>query len=724
MNRAWSVILGVVAVTAIAAFGVAVEFPFDVRDIEVEGNEEIRTRTILDAIPWDCGREVTEEEVRQASQAIHDLGWFREVLPRFEEEGTIVFRVVENPIVEEIQIAGNINEETLVILGVTILRGPIVSDGRMRRILRRNDVRVGRVLNTTGLDAAVEEILEVYEDRGYALVNIAPVQPGPIVRIQVLEGRVAAHEIRGLRTVPETVARELIQVPEEKVLRTDAFQATAAALQDSVYFTQVDLELAAGTSDDSVTLVWTLAEQTVLEEPVEADGFDLIGVTRYPDRLVDATLGDLPEGPVDNFAALRALEGVHELYHRAGYVMVRFTAGEALAGDLQIEVHEGRIGAIQYEGNERTRDAVIAKGLRIRTGDVLNRSQLAVGYQALMALGYFDTIDLIPEWDGDEVQLTVVIEETEKLGGLNGSVAFSPDSGGLVGELDYRQLNLFGTGQDMRLSYSRGLLADESATYEIGYSTVTLFPQFNRVGVDLYQSTDTRTVGDDEEEARFVTLGGEAEISYPWADYTSLSMSFKRETVREQGTENSELVQSITVGMGYDDANNPRFPTTGTRRSIAIEKAGGFAPGAEFTKIDLEAAWFVPVLIPVPFLESRDQVVATRAVFGWGIDLPLSQVYEFGGATTIRGADVDTVQRLFFTNIEYRVAVIEGLSTALFLDAGMDLERMCDSVLKGSFGIELGMDAAGVRVRLDLSWPISPAITWVPRFTFGFGPMF
>jgi outer membrane protein assembly factor BamA len=652
------------------------------------------------------------------------------VLPRFLDDGTIVFRVVENPIVESIEISGNVNEETLTVFGLTILRGPIVSDGRMRRILRRNDVRVGRVLNTAGYDAAVEEILEVYQERGYALVNIVPDDPSSAVKVQVLEGRVTAHELRGLATVPEDVARAMIEVPEGEVLRSAAYQATGSAFNDSVFFTGVDLELGPGTSEDSVTLVWTLTEQVVLESPVEAETVELQGVTRYPIRLVEATVGALPAGPVDNFALLSALQGVHELYHRAGYVMVRFSSEGVVDGAIQVRLHEGRIGTIQYEGNERTMDAVITKGLRIRPGDVLNSSRLAVGYQALMALGYFDSIDLAPEWAGEEVLLTVAIQETKKLGGLNGSIAFSPDSGGLVGELDYRQLNLFGTGQDVHLSYSRGLVADESATYEIGYSTVTIFPALNRVGVDLYQSTDTRTV--DDEESRFVTLGGRAEISYPWADYTSLMLSYKREMVREleieadQETEDGgpELVQSITVGMGYDDVNNPRFPTTGTRRGLAIEKAGGFAPGVEFAKIDGEVSWFVPVLVPVPFLESRDQAIAVRAVLGWGIDLPPSQIYEFGGATTIRGADVDSVERLFFTNMEYRVALIEGLSASLFFDAGVDLGRMCEAVLKGTVGLEFGIDAGGVQVRLDLSWPIQRGISWVPQFTFGFGPMF
>ena len=722
MKRAWPTVLGLLIVAAATLSVAAIDFPIEVTDVEVSGNAEIRTRTILGAVPFGRGDEVDRDRLKAASEAIYDLGWFSEVTPEAYEDGRVVFRVVEHPVVEAIEITGNVNEEALVIGGVTLFRGPIVSSGRMRRILRRNDVRVGNVFNRTGLDAALEEILTVYEDRGYALINIPPVEAGRVVRIHVIEGRVSGHEVRGLATVPEHEAMALIEVPDGEVLRASSFQASGAAFSASVFFQGVDVELAPGDADDSVVLVWNLIEQVALDTPVEAEGIDLVGATVYPERLIMANVGDLPAGPIDNYALLHALSAVHDLYYRNGYVMVRFASEGVVNGRLQVRIHEGRIGVVVLEGNDRTSDRVISKGLQIRPGDVLNSSRLAVGYQGLMALGYFDSIDLLPQWVGDEVQLTAAIRETERLGGINGSVSFSPDSGGLVGELDYRQLNLFGSGQDLRFSYSHGLVADESATYEVGYSTVTVFPQFNRVGVDLYRRTDTRAEGD--EETRYVTLGGKVDVSYPWADYTDLVLGFKHETVSDVGSDEAELVESLTVGFWFDDVNNPRFPTTGGRRSIAVEKAGGFAPGADFAKLDAEMSWFAPVRIPLPFLVERDQVLATHLFLGWALDAPLSQAYEFGGATTVRGANPDTVQRLAFGNLEYRLKLIEGLTAALFVDGGLDLGSMCEQPFKGSFGIELGIDAAGVHVRLDMSWPIAGDIQWVPTFTFGFGPLF
>ena len=83
-----------------------------------------------------------------------------------------------------------------------------------------------------------------------------------------------------------------------------------------------------------------------------------------------------------------------------------------------------------------------------------------------------------------------------------------------------------------------------------------------------------------------------------------------------------------------------------------------------------------------------------------------------------------SVDRLFFANLEYRVAIVEGLTATAFADGGVDLDRVNLEGSKGSVGIELGIDVAGMFVRLDMAWPLGTGASWVPRFDFGFGPIF
>jgi len=68
--------------------------------------------------------------------------------------------------------------------------------------------------------------------------------------------------------------------------------------------------------------------------------------------------------------------------------------------------------------------------------------------------------------------------------------------------------------------------------------------------------------------------------------------------------------------------------------------------------------------------------------------------------------------------------VVEGLTGTLFFDTGVSLDDVNLSTAKGSFGIEFGIEAAGMYVRLDMAWVLGPDMGWVPHFDFGFSPMF
>jgi hypothetical protein len=67
---------------------------------------------------------------------------------------------------------------------------------------------------------------------------------------------------------------------------------------------------------------------------------------------------------------------------------------------------------------------------------------------------------------------------------------------------------------------------------------------------------------------------------------------------------------------------------------------------------------------------------------------------------------------------------VEGFYATTFLDAGFDLKSVRLDDLLSTAGFELGINAAGIVVRLDFVWALSDDFTWVPIFDFGFGQMF
>jgi len=714
------VIIGLLLAIGVAAF--AADFPVTVSAIAVEGNDKISTHDILAVVKFHPGDEITAADLKKASQAIYDLGWFSEVVPSVEDGGKVIFRVKENPVVKKIEISGNDYRESYGLFGVTLFRYPIVSKDKIRSILRDNGVKIGKILNNNSLNDALQAILDAYDKKGYTLIGIGKVIPGETLKIEIVEGKVEENVITGLTDVPVEVAQKMIDIPLHQPVKKSQIQAVVSRLRSSIYFSDVDVTTQPGSSPDSVKLVWKITARKLIDSPVKISGIDLTGVTLFPEGLVESTLGDIPTEPVDNYHLLTILKGLYDLYYRNGYIMVRFKVGGVKDGRLQLTVEEGRIGEIAFSGNERTKEYVLAKSLGIKVGEILNRSRLAVSYQRMMSSGYFKSVNIVPEWADDHVKLSVTVAEATKLGGINGSLAYSPESGGLVGKIDYHQKNLFGTGQDLTLSYSRGLVNDQSATWDLGYSTIAFFREFNRVGVDLYRKSNEKTV--DGEKATYLTRGGKASVSYPWADYTDLNLSYKHEEVREETSLDWTPIDSVTIGFSYDDVDNPRFPISGARRSVSLEKAGGFAPGEEFDKLDLSWSTFTTVHLAIPWIEDLDQVFAERIVLGWGLNIPASQAYTLGGSTTIRGVEGTAVDRLAYANFEYRVRLVEGLTTTLFFDGGIDLGRMTMTGMKGSVGIEFGIEAAGMYVRLDVAWPLGSGMSLVPHFDFGFSPMF
>ncbi len=714
-------VLGCLLSVGLLAF--AADFPITVTAIAVDGNLNIKTSDIHEVISLDVGDELTSTMLKKASQAIYDMGWFSDVIPEVDDTGLLTFKVSENPVVEKIEITGNTKKEAFSLFGLTLFEARIMTSNKARRLLRDNGVKKGQVLNNNSLTDGLEAIIDAYEDKGYVLVSIGNVSPGETLSIQIIEGKVTGNAVTGLSSVPERVAEEMIDLPVGECIKRSEIQEVMSRLQGSVYFSNVDIRAKQGTTPDSIRLVWSLTERQLIDEPISIGSIHITDVTVFPWEVAAEAVGEITQDPVDNYELLRVLEGLFDLYYRNGYVMVEFQVGALEDGKLILAVQEGKIGQIEIAGNEKTKGYVIRKVFDMEPGEILNKHRLAVYYQELMSLGYFNSVNVDPQWSDGHVDISVSVVESKKLGGINGSIAFSPESGGLVGKLDYSQKNLFGTGQDLSFSFTRGLVNDESATWNLGYSTVAFFRGFERVGLDLYRQTDEREV-DEGDTITYLTLGASGSVSYPVLDYTDLKISFKHEEVTSSEDEVSYPVNSVTTGISYDDVNNPSFPTSGNRRLISLEKAGGFAPGPSYTKVNLSWIQFSQLYNNLPFVGEREQVFAVRLAAGWGSDISLSESYSLGGPSTIRGTSASSVGKLVYTNFEYRVAVVEGLSALVFLDAGVSLDEVKLSSAKGSFGIEFGIEAAGMYVRLDAAWVLGPDMSWIPTFDFGFSPMF
>ena len=722
-------ITGVLIAVLIAssAIGWAAQYPLTVTAITIDGNDEIKNRDILEVVHFRIGDVIEEADLRTASQAIYDMGWFGEVTLDRDvlEEGRVALQVVENPVIQKIVITGNINRRDYSLLGVKLFDVPIMTSNQIRRVLRDHDIQKRKVLNPQALMTALEEVIAKYSDNGYVLVSIGDVDLSEILSIEFIELRFSGSLIEGLSTVPESIVEDMIEIPLDKPLQMADFQAAYMNLSQSVYFSNVEYEPQPGTEKDRFWLRWTFEERSLLSAPETISSIEIDGNTIYQDEELQELISELPNHPIDNFELLELVQDVYYRYSQDGYSMVKLSASSVEDGVLQLNVSEGVITQITVEGNTRTHDYVISRNSKLETGKVLNRKDLVVSYQKLTALGYFESVDIVPEWVDEGLEVTITVTEKSNLGGFAGSMALDPSTGTLFGELSLNRKNLFGTGQDLELSYSRGLIGTEDSnpsTWNLGYSTIAYFPGFDRVGFNLYQKHQEIEIG--EVGAVNTTIGAGVSFSYPVADYSNFGLNFHHEEEDIADLARWISADVITLSLTFDNTNSPSFPTEGSRRQLSFEKAGGFSAGREYAKFDFTWIHFVPTTMPL-VSATMNQTLGIRIKTGWGDNqLPTSRYMELGGPMSIRGISGVSTRQYVLANVEYRLELVEGLYATTFWDTGCDLSSVRLGDFLSSCGFEIGIRAMGMFVRLDLAWNMNEDFTWLPIFDFGFSQMF
>ena len=367
-------------------------FPVTVTRIVFEGLAEIEEKDLLKVVAFEVGDEVRESDLKSASQAIHDLGWFREVMPDVLDDGTITFGLVEYPVIEEIEIAGNVNKRLYGLFGIDLFRLSIMPTSTIKRILRDEEIRKGKVLNRAHLETALMNVISEYGERGYVLIAVGDVTMTEHLSIAIIEGRIAGNLVDGLKTVPNSVADEMIDLDLGEPLLQTRVQQVMLALRNSVFFSNVDVVPQAVGSSDEVILNWSLTERELIGSPAEFERIALEGVSRFSLETAAGVLNAIPPGPVDNYGLLQIVEGLYNLYRDSGYMMVRLSVSGVEDGALQLRVEEGEVSQILLSGNTRTRDYVVLRNLKIDVGDILTWGDLAAAYQRLNSFAYFEAI--------------------------------------------------------------------------------------------------------------------------------------------------------------------------------------------------------------------------------------------------------------------------------------------------------------------------------------------
>ena len=459
--------------------------------IRVQGNQRIEEGTIRSYMLVAPGDAFNGERVDRSLKTLYATGLFQDVTIQ-RDGSSLVVRVVENPIVNEIVFEGNRK----------------LTDEQLRPELQ---LRARAVYTPQLVQADRQRMLDLYAKRGRFAATIEPKvirldQNRVNVVFEVQEGDttlISRIAFVGNRAFSESKLREAIVSREQAFYRI--FSSSDQYDPDKTSFDKellrrfylkngyADFEVqntAAELSPDrrAFFLTFTVKEgERYRVGKVSVDsklrnlkGEDLLPLLRISDG--DTYDGDLVE---------KTTEALQEAVQNRGYAFVdvkariaRNTAKKTV--DLVFDVIEGPrvfVERLDIVGNTRTKDKVIRREFRIAEGDAFNATAVRRSRVRLQDLGYFNTVVVqpTPGSTADRAILTAQVDE-KATGELTVGGGYSTDAGALL-NAGLRERNLVGTGIDASLN---GVLAQKRSQLDFSITDPYFLDRNLVAGFDLF----------------------------------------------------------------------------------------------------------------------------------------------------------------------------------------------------------------------------------------------
>ncbi|MBI9073133.1 MAG: outer membrane protein assembly factor BamA [Melioribacteraceae bacterium] len=338
------------------------------------------------------------------------------------------------------------------------------------------------------------------------------------------------------------------------------------------------------------------------------------GNSIYPDEILDERLG-LKDGDVYDFEKFKQnlfgnekQNDVSALYMDAGYLGFRAMPAEDKVSkdsiDVNIRILENnrfKIGKVEIEGNDKTKDKVIRRELYTIPSDYFSRSLLIRSIQQLANLQYFNVERLyqdgaVPSPANDSTVNVKFTVEEKSSDYLNASVGYS-GSWGMSGSIGITLTNFsisepfsMGGGQILNFNWQFGV-GNYYRTFTLGFTEPWFMDTPTMVGFDMFD-TRQRYIYD----LRQTGITGRVGRRLRWPDsyfYLQGSLKYQHNDVINGGYYYREgKTDQVTLGVSLsrNDIDNPIFPSRGSRISLNAELTGGpFLPGnVDYLKVQFK----------------------------------------------------------------------------------------------------------------------------------------
>lgn len=286
--------------------------------------------------------------------------------------------------------------------------------------------------------------------------------------------------------------------------------------------------------------------------------------------------------------------------------------------DIKFVFNEGSkvyIENIFVSGNDKTRENVIRRELKLYPGDIFSKSKLMRSQRDIWILNYFDNVipDVTPISD-DKVILDFVVEEKKSTQRINANLGFTGEYG-ITGGAGVEFDNFRGKGQKVNIAASTGTnfsvyTSQDPSKYKslnISFQDPMINDSPYLVGASIFYSF--RGSSTNYYFPLDFTVGGAVSsfgrrLEWP-DDFFRIMWSAKYMQKSYEGTQGDidKYIGGLkkTRGISFsqvlsrDSRNRAEFPTQGSTFILENIYSGGFLGGNEnFQKHILTLDWFTP----------------------------------------------------------------------------------------------------------------------------------
>ena len=491
--------------------------------------------------------------------------------------------------------------------------------------------------------------------------------------------------------IPEEVKTKLSPLLTSKpgtLVSQEGIRNDVASLGSTGVFSQIRPNF--GEVPEGVDLSYQLVANPVVHD-VEFSGNTIF----TSDYLRDVM--QVPKDSVLNFVQVnQKLKAIEDLYLKQGYMLVSISNVQVTpSGILHIDISEGVIEDIQLVGNEKTKDKVILRELKMKKGKPFNKFQASRSMERLYNLGYFEDVNmkLLP---GTQNEHNVVIEidvVEQKTGVITVGAGYS-DSDGTVGIIEVGDTNFRGTGDKVNFHWEFGG-AGNGKNYTISYTRPWINSNGDSLGVSIFNriyeyddyDANGNTIAEYDKRRRGwnITWGRvtseyrtnyfnfeSAKESYDdhdgfdWGGAASghhkdMSDDWYRAIMNNFGTTNS-----FTFTHVFDNRDNYFNASKGRRLSFSAQWGGhGLGGDYDFYKFTAEGRFYKAL--------GNGHILALRVMGGYiDGDVAYGNLFDLGGSNTLRGYEDDQFKgkKMYATTLEYRFPIAKKVQGVVFGDGG------------------------------------------------------